>query len=81
MLTSKFRDNLQYAIEVHYNKMNNRDKLTTLEASNQPHKDSRLVYLSPGAKTRKLARQPPRLKQAETLSTPEIPSTHVTTAR
>ena len=81
MLTSKFRDNLQYAIKVHYNKMNNKSKLTTLKASNQPHKDSRLVYLSPGVKTQKQARQSPRWKSTETLPTAEISSSHVIAAR
>ena len=61
--------------------MNNKSKLTTLEASNQPHKDSRLVYLSPGVKTPKLARQSLRWKTAETLSKTEIESSHEITAR
>ena len=59
--------------------MNNKAIITTTGASTLLHKDSRLVYLTPGVITPKLARQPPRWKSAKTSSIPEIQASHVTT--
>ena len=45
--------------------MDNKSIITTIEAGILLHKDSRLVYLTSGVITPKLARQPPRWKSAK----------------
>ena len=60
--------------------MDNKAIITITGASTLFHKDSRLVYLTPGVINPKLACQPPRWKTAKSMSILEIPLSHVLTA-
>ena len=60
--------------------MDNKTIIITTEASTLLHKDYRLIYLTPGVITPKLARQPPRQKLAETSPISKIQGSHVLTA-
>ena len=60
--------------------MVNKAIITTIEASKVLHKDCRLVYLTPGVKTPKLAYQSLHWKLAETPSILKIQLSYTTTA-
>ena len=60
--------------------MDNKAIITTTGASTLLHKDCRLVYLTLGMITPKLAHQPPRQKLAETSPISKIQGSHVLTA-